>query len=111
MKVNNQMPSGAQILDTKNTEKAGALGNQKKTDSVGAQRASTDSSSMIEISDNAKLMKRATEIVMQSPDVRADRVASLKKSIQDGSYKVDSAKIADRLVDEHLATDLGRNNI
>jgi anti-sigma28 factor (negative regulator of flagellin synthesis) len=37
------------------------------------------------------------------------RLQMLKKSIKDGTYQVESSKIADRLVDEHMRTDFGKN--
>lgn len=65
----------------------------------------------VEISDNAKLMRQASDIAKAASEIRKDKIAALKKSIQDGSYHVDSREIADRLVDEHLNADFGKNNL
>ena len=64
-----------------------------------------------EISDNARLMQHATEIANAAPDVRKDKVEALKKAIASGTYHVDSAAIADKLVDEHLSSDFGKNKL
>ena len=37
-------------------------------------------------------------------DVNEEKVARLKAAIQNGSYKVDAEKIADKMVDEHIGT-------
>jgi negative regulator of flagellin synthesis FlgM len=63
----------------------------------------------VEISEHAQLMKQASEIAKSTPDIRRDKVEMLKKSITDGTYQIESSKIADRLVDEHLRTDFGKN--
>ena len=46
--------------------------------------------------------KKAMDIALQTPEVREDRVAELKKRIAEGSYKVDSGKIADGMIRETL---------
>jgi len=65
----------------------------------------------VEISDNAKLMRQASDIAKAAGEIRRDKIAALKKSIQDGTYQVDAKEIADRLVDEHLNADFGKNNL
>jgi negative regulator of flagellin synthesis FlgM len=65
----------------------------------------------VEISDTAKLMKHAADLVRQTPDMRADKVAALKEKIQKGNYPIDAAAIADKLVDEHLGANFGKNNL
>ena len=41
----------------------------------------------------------------------AKKVEAMKKAIASGTYHVDSAAIADKLVDDHLASDFGKNKI
>lgn len=65
----------------------------------------------VEISDKARLLQQAAEIASQSPDVHSERVAALKKSITDGTYRVDSEKVAENLIQEHLNSDFGKNNL
>jgi len=38
---------------------------------------------------------------MSSPEVRQDRVDSLKQAISDGTYELDPEKIASSMIDEH----------
>ena len=51
--------------------------------------------------------KKALEIARATPDVRMDKVNALKEQIKNGTYKVDSGKIADGMLREavldHLA--------
>lgn len=58
--------------------------------------------SKIDFSDNAKIMMEAVEAVKNAPDVRLDRVAELKAAILEGTYKIDSMKLADKMLATHL---------
>ena len=64
-----------------------------------------------EISEEARLFQKATELVKAAPDVREDKVKAVKKRLADGSYNVSSASIAEKLVEDHVKTDFGKNKI
>ena len=109
MRVN--QTSNNQVQDA-NAHRTGKAGNAqqardgKRTDTAGA----TDSTVAVkpEISARGKDIAHASAIASAAPDVREDKIAELKKRIAEGSYKVDANAVADRLVNEHLATtDLG----
>jgi negative regulator of flagellin synthesis FlgM len=113
MKVTNNAPPNANGIDSaKAAEKTGADKAKIRVNSeaqVSASYAPVDSS--VEISDRAKLLQKASEVVRNTADLRMDRVAALKKSIADGSYRVDSGVLADRILDEHLANNFGKNTL
>ena len=82
-------------------------GNKKKKSpsgkgSPGKRAPSRSNDSVADVSADASLMQKAGELMKTVPDVREKKVQDLKKKIKDGTYKVDSKKVADRLVDEHL---------
>ena len=58
-------------------------------------------SSKVNLSERAQQMNKAKEIASK-PSFNADKVARLQSMIDNGTYKVDSAAVADRLVDSHL---------
>lgn len=106
MKVNGTGPGSTdKARDVTGTSGAGAIGAPKnnrrggKTDGVSSNVAER-----VAISSKAKDAAKAQEAARSAPDVDEAKVARLKAAIQGGSYKVDADKIADRLVDEHLAT-------
>ncbi len=51
----------------------------------------------VEISVLARELK---QLVNQLPDVRLERVESVRKAIESGQYVIDSNKIAEKLIDE-----------
>lgn len=67
----------------------------------GAQIKETQLSK-IEFSDNAKILMEAIEAVKNAPEVRLDKIAELKAAIAEGSYKIDSATLADKMLRTHL---------
>ncbi len=50
----------------------------------------------------ARLLDRARQVVYQTPEVRPEKVAAIKEAIEAGTYKIDSEKLADILIDELL---------
>src|SRR5258708_330632 len=57
--------------------------------------------SKVDVSERAQMMQKAKDIASDS-SIDEAKVARLQKMIDDGAYSVDSEKVADRLVDEHL---------
>jgi negative regulator of flagellin synthesis FlgM len=114
MKVtNNPTPNPYQtetsVEQARNSQRAGKAAS---VDSMISQAESHSSSGAnVEISDGAKLMRQAADIAKASPESHPDKIRALKKSIQDGTYQVDARAIADRLVDEHLNADFGKNSL
>ena len=53
----------------------------------------------VALSANAQSFARVMESVQQQPDVRADRVASVRARIADGTYGIDAHLIAQRLTE------------
>jgi negative regulator of flagellin synthesis FlgM len=65
----------------------------------GAQSVSTEK---VDLSAKAKDFQRIRKILDQTPDVRQEKVAALKDRIANGSYVVDSGKVAAKMAGEHL---------
>jgi negative regulator of flagellin synthesis FlgM len=107
MRVNQTGSNQVQEANTHRTGKAGDAKNardSKRSDSV----SDTSTSVKADISSRGKEIAHANAVAQAAPDSREEKIAELKRRIADGSYKVDTKAVADRLVDEHLATaDLG----
>lgn len=58
------------------------------------------------ISDTAKRIQEARFQLESIPDTRSEKVAEIKRSIQDGTYKIEPDKIADKMIRESLLNDL-----
>lgn len=90
-------------VDKASTPSAGDVSQQTSPPASGVNVALSARSKEI-----AESHKKALEIARNTPDVREDRVADIKKRIADGTYQVDSGKVADGMMREaileHLAT-------
>ena len=85
-------------------ERAGGAEASESYKKAGASSADVNS----DISTKGKDMAKAKSIASQTPEMREDRIAALKQKIADRKYNVDAAAVADRMVDDHLASaDLG----
>ncbi len=72
-----------------------------KTRSEAKPAAQTVSTAdTVEISERARELARAQRAVEAAPDVRADKVAKLKKQIEDGTFNVPAEALADKILDE-----------
>ena len=104
MKVDSAKVSSTEVSGASSTKKADEAKKAKDkkpgsaTDILGAPAARA------EISGKAKEAAQAKAVATATPEVREERIAALKQRIADGTYKVDSKAIADKLVDEHLAS-------
>ncbi len=78
----------------------------KKQADQAADRAkeSAVKTDTVVISDAAKRIQEARAQLDEIPDVREDKVAELRKQIQDGTYQVDAEKTAEKLLKEQLGT-------
>lgn len=104
MKVSNKSPNALQNPETARTSRAGSaesLLDTKKTKGGGASGEAMDAS-RVQLSTRAQDMARAKELATPSNDIDEAKVARLQKMIDQGAYKVDSAAIADRLLDEQM---------
>ncbi|WP_409524957.1 flagellar biosynthesis anti-sigma factor FlgM [Nitrincola sp. MINF-07-Sa-05] len=55
-------------------------------------------SDTVKLSDAAQALQEAGKRLDTAPDVDAERIASIKAAIADGSYQVDSGRIANKML-------------
>ncbi len=60
------------------------------------------------ISDTAKRIQEARIQLESIPDTRSEKVAEIKRRIEDGTYEINPDKIADKMIRESLLNDLLR---
>jgi len=75
------------------------------TGNNGSQTASTTSSSStplqandsVQLTDSARALQQASSSADAQSPVNSERVEQIRKSLADGSYRIDAGKIADKL--------------
>ncbi len=86
---------------------------QRETEALGTKARDDKSDFNVALSDKAKEMsesrRKAVEIARNTPDVREDRVADLKKRIEAGEYKADAGLIADGMLREAMRDEMAKD--
>ena len=52
----------------------------------------------VTLTTSARSLQKLSEAVAQAPVVNADKVASVKQAVNGGSYRVDSGRVADKIL-------------
>ena len=60
----------------------------------------------VALSSEAKQIQAAKRIVDSLPDIREEKVAEIRERIENGTYRVDSEKIAFRMIKESILDQL-----
>ncbi len=99
MEISGKVPPAQSKADVQGLEPAQKA--KSKTTKVAGVKGDR-----VELSAKAKEMQAAREALKQMPDTDDEKVALIKKQLKDGTYKVDSKKIASKMVDESLLRDM-----
>ncbi len=95
MKVSdiNQQANSMQYVNQANSQNS-----SDKTEQSKEAEGKSPSMDKVELSVQSKEMKKIYDTLQLTPDVRAEKVSSLKKSIQENQYQVDSEVLADKMI-------------
>jgi flagellar biosynthesis anti-sigma factor FlgM len=96
MKIEGSRPPENQEI-TLRTQK---LGKQEAVSGPSESPQPGNMSDQVHLSGRANELEQLKEVINQMPDIRMDKVEALKKSIQEGSYKVDSFQVAGKILEE-----------
>lgn len=66
--------------------------------SAAATPAAPASVDTVKLSDTARTLQSAEHDIQSQPEIDNDRVAALRAAIDDGSYQVDSEKVAGKML-------------
>ncbi|HTF99166.1 MAG TPA: flagellar biosynthesis anti-sigma factor FlgM [Nitrospirota bacterium] len=99
MNINSSKPPQSQGSNlgpqqAQNVQKQAAVEQKQKA----AQPGSTNAPDRIDISGQSKEIAELQAAVNQLPDIRADKVQEIKKSVEAGTYTVDASKVAESIL-------------
>jgi len=76
------------------------LGKQESAPGNSENTQQLNKVDQVQISGKSKELAELKQIINQMPEIRTDKVESLKKAIQEGNYQVDSFKVAGKILEE-----------
>ena len=57
---------------------------------------------VIHLSPQARLMQKGSQVVAETPEVRQEKVMALQDSVQQGTYEVNTQKVANKMLADLL---------
>jgi negative regulator of flagellin synthesis FlgM len=69
-----------------------------ESESTTQDSAVTESGETVKLSKEAQQLQTAVDDLRNQPDIDSDRVAELKQAVSEGSYQVDSQRVASKLL-------------
>lgn len=101
------VPSRISGADAKTVRIAPGSTVQKRNDSAAAESGSSSASGVdVQITGTARGLAAIEQALRDLPAIDEARVAAVRARLDDGSYRVDPQRVADRLL--NLEQDLGR---
>jgi flagellar biosynthesis anti-sigma factor FlgM len=104
MKIQDKQTRSAQelalerALQPKQTEQARPQGQAASVATKAAQGTSTPAAK-VELSSKGREIQTALSAAKSAPDVRADKVAEVRKRLENGTYVIDPTRIARGILD------------
>lgn len=87
------------------TGRTGSVQGRERTEQADTKAAETgkpvagdNGGEQVRLSDEAQQIQQTTDRLRELPEVDAERVEKLRQAIADGSYQVDSQRLASRLI-------------
>ncbi|MDH5752220.1 MAG: flagellar biosynthesis anti-sigma factor FlgM [Deltaproteobacteria bacterium] len=99
MKITGHKPTQAPELNS------GKARDAQRGEGQSRSGEARDSASTVR-KDKTLITHRIREAVDSTPDVRADRVAELRKQIASGEYRIDPDRLAENMLRESLREDI-----
>jgi negative regulator of flagellin synthesis FlgM len=83
--------SGAQAVDK-------TQGSAASASSAASSSASSSTADQVTLTGSAITLQKLGEAVANAPVVNTQKVATVKTSVQNGTYKVDAGRVADKMI-------------
>ncbi len=88
-----------------NSSAASQISSEQDAKQVAANRTAKTAYAAHEdrttLTSNSTSVQSLVSAAMQSPEVRQDKVDSLRQAVSSGQYKLDAGEIAGSIIDEH----------
>lgn len=94
----NRLNSATPVSGTNRTAGAKEAGKTESSAATGALENTGSAGESVHLSGEAQQLQKITDKLKDLPTVNSARVAELKQAIADGSYQVDSNRVASKML-------------
>lgn len=84
------------LAPSKGSNTGGVVAGKSQSDSSAP--ATSQTGDHVTLTDSALALQKLSETIAQAPVVDAGKVASVKQAVNGGTYKIDSGRIADKIL-------------
>ncbi len=85
------------VAPLKGSGSSGVVTEKSQADS-SASVSSGQGGDQVTLTDSARTLQKIEEAVARTPVVNADKVSAVKQALSSGTYQIDPARIADKLL-------------
>jgi negative regulator of flagellin synthesis FlgM len=82
----------------KGSNSTGVVADKPQGEASGAGAAKPQTGDTVTLTDSARSLQQIEEAVAKAPVVDASKVAAVKQAISSGTYQIDAARVADKLL-------------
>jgi negative regulator of flagellin synthesis FlgM len=86
------------IAPVKGSNSSGVVTEKTQGDSSASNVATSQTGDQLTLTDSARTLQKIEETVAKAPVVNSDKVSAVKQALASGSYKIDPARVADKLL-------------
>jgi negative regulator of flagellin synthesis FlgM len=76
----------------------GSVAADKAQADVAAPGSTTQTGDHVTLTSAAQSLQKLSEAIAKAPVINASKVASVKQAVNDGTYQVDSGRVADKML-------------
>jgi negative regulator of flagellin synthesis FlgM len=77
---------------------AGGVAADKTQADAATPSAAAQAGDQVTLTTSARSLQKLSDAIAHTPVVNTDKVSSIKQALSNGTYKVDTARVADKLI-------------
>ena len=79
---------------------------KNKNDNLKNEKSLDINNDIVDITGQSEIFSAAKKETENIPEIRGDKVNLLKEKIENGEYKIDETKVADKIIKDHIIDEL-----
>ena len=86
------------VAPVKGSNSGGVVADKPQSEPAAAASATSQTGDHLTLTANARSLQKLSDVIAQAPVVNTAKVASIKQAVANGTYQVDSARVAHKIL-------------